>query len=313
MRSSRGKRRAVLRLARRRAPSPFRREGLLQGLFPVIPVVLIVAGIKGYPVVVTVLKSFTNWDGVHSKYIGLWNYLRLFQGHDFWVMVRNSMMLLLHIPILLFVGFVLAILLKERLPGWRVFRSITYLPQVISIVIIGYVFRALFAYDGSVNRLLGLLGLKALAIEWLGNGYTGILVIILSMVYQSLGWEVLLIFGGMSAIPESVMEAADLDGAGYWRRLFRIIIPLLTQVVRYSVIVSVMWVFTGLFPFIYTITRGGPGYETTTLDYMIYQQAFSSGSMLGAASATAVVLLLIVLALTRVQMVVADRLGSWEG
>lgn len=297
----------------RRRHSLLRRERRLYGLLPVLFVIMIIAAVKGYPIVVTFVKSFTNWDGVHSKFIGLWNYIRLFQGHSFWIMLRNSMMLLLHIPLLLFFGFVLAVMLYERIPGWKFYRSVIYLPQVISIVIIGYVFRALFSFDGSVNRILSVIGLKALAIEWLGNGLSGLFVIILCIVYQSLGWEVLLIFGGIASIPESVMEAAELDGAGHWTRLWRIIVPLLGQVVRYSVIVSVMWVFTGLFPFIYIITRGGPGYETTTLDYSIYQQAFSSGSMLGAASATAVVLLVIVLLLTRVQMTVADKLQNWEG
>jgi multiple sugar transport system permease protein len=299
--------------SRRRTRSLYRREAFRQGLLPVLPVVLIIAAVKGYPIILTVLKSFTNWDGVDSRFIGLWNYLRLFQSQSFWIMLRNNLVLLLHIPLLLLFGFILALVLHGRIPGWRFYRSVLYLPQVISVVIIGYVFRALFAYDGSVNRLLAAIGLRGLAIEWLGSGYPALFVIILSMVYQSLGWEILLIFGGLASIPESIMEAAELDGAGYWTRLFKVIVPLLEQVVRYSVIVSVMWVFTGLFPFIYTITRGGPGYETTTLDFSIYQQAFSSGSRLGAASATAVVLLAVVLLLTRVQMAVADRLTDWEG
>ena len=136
------------------------------------------------------------------------------------------------------------------------------------------------------------------------------LVIILCLVWQSLGWQTLLILGGLSSLNPSVLETAKIDGAGYWKRMFKIIIPMLSNVVLYSSIVSVMWIFTGIFPFIYTLTQGGPGYETTTIDYMVYLKAFISGNQLGSACATAVVLLVIVMLLTVVQLKINDKVKS---
>lgn len=290
-----------------------KQQEVLQATFSLLPVALLIILIKAYPIFIAVTKSFTNWDGLFkNKYIGFHNYMILFKSTDFWIMLRNNLFLLLHIPILLFFGFIFAVLLYEKVFGWKVFRSISYFPQILSVVIIGYLFRTLFAADGPINIVLTAIGLKPLAIEWLGNGYSALFVIIVCLVWQSIGWQSLLILGGLASLNTSVLEAARIDGAGYWRRLFRIIIPMLSHVVVYSCIVSVMWVFTGIFPFIYTLTQGGPGYETTTIDYYIYEKAFLSGSQLGSACATAIILLVIVLALTRIQLKFGDRLNGWS-
>ena len=123
----------------------------------------------------------------------------------------------------------------------------------------------------------------------------------------------MLFLGGMASIPPSVYEAARLDGAGYWTRLFKITLPMLLRTLEYSCVMSVLWCFTGLFNLIYSITKGGPGYETTTVDYMIYVKAFGGGSEFGYASAIAVLLMLIVTVFTVVQLKVADKADDWSG
>jgi multiple sugar transport system permease protein len=294
-------------------PKALRRQEAVQGILSVLPVMVVILLIRAYPIVVAVVKSFTNWDGLYNNaWVGLQNYTDILKTSQFYFLLRNNFILALHIPVQVFAGIVIAILLYEQVPGWRIFRNLSFLPQIISTVIIGYLFRIFFGFLGPINAVLRAVGLDFLAIEWLANAYTALLVINITLVWAGIGWQVLIILGGLSSINPSVFDAARIDGANYWQRLFKIVLPLLSRVIEYSFIVSVVWVFTGLFPFIYSMTAGGPGFETTTIDYMIYRKAFVAGTQLGAACAVAVILLVITLLLTRAQMAVANRAGDVE-
>jgi ABC-type sugar transport system permease subunit len=296
-----------------RGPLTRRQLRQRQAILSVLPVIVVLLAVRAYPIAAAAVKSFTNWNGLFtSDYVGLTNYVRLLRGSVFWKLVRNNFALLLNVPIQVFLGLVVAVLLHERVWGWRFFRSLYYIPQIISAVIIGYLFRTLFGMDGPVNLVLGRLGLMPVPVEWLGSAATALGVIVLCLVWSSLGWMAIVFMGGLSSIPDSVFEAARIDGAGFWRRTFQIAVPMLARVMEYAVMLSVVWTFTGLFPFIFSLTRGGPGYETTTLDYMIYQKSFISGNNLGEACAIAVLLLLIILALTVVEMRVTNRADDWS-
>ena len=228
--------------------------------------------------------------------------------------LRNTFILLINVPIQVFAGLVVALLLYERVPGWRFYRSVIYIPQIISAVIIGFLFKIFFGYEGPFNAVLKAIGLGSVAIEWFGSNFTALGVIVFSIVWFSIGWQAIVLLGGMSAIPPSVFEAAIIDGANYWQRAFRIVIPMLVRVLEFSIIASMVWTLTQLFPFLYAMTRGGPGYETATLDYMIYMKSFGMGfgSDFGLASAIAVMLLVFVLALTLIEMRVANRADDWS-
>lgn len=278
-----------------------------------IPLILILLLLRGAPMAVAVAESFTNWDGgLKNDFIGLANYVSLFKNAELFTMLRNNLLLLLHIPIQLFIAFVFALYIYEKLPGWKFFRALYYLPQAISVVVIGTVFRAFFRYNGPINMILKILGLENLVFDWLGKGETAIWVIMIAMIWQGLGWQMLILSGGLSSMDAGVIEAAKIDGAGYWQRLFHIIVPMQARAIEYSIVVSIIWVFSGLYSFIYTITDGGPGYSTTTLDYMIYLKAFRSSGQLGMACACAVILLVIVLVLVAIQRKLSDKVGDWE-
>lgn len=298
----------------RQVKGRLRRRENLQGWLSVLPVLLVILLIKGYPMLVSILKSFTNWDGLfRSDFIGLQNYINILSGSQFWVLLKNNLVLLLYLPIQLLLGLIVAVLLYEEIFGWRFFRSCYYLPQVLSSVTVGYLFVVFFGYNGPMNQVLRAIGLDSLAVEWLGDSTTGLFVIIVCMVWINIGWQGMLFLGGMASIPPSVYEAARLDGAGYWTRLFKITLPMLLRTLEYSCVMSVLWCFTGLFNLIYSITKGGPGYETTTVDYMIYVKAFGGGSEFGYASAIAVLLMLIVTVFTVVQLKVANKADDWSG
>jgi multiple sugar transport system permease protein len=116
----------------------------------------------------------------------------------------------------------------------------------------------------------------------------------------------------MAKISPEVFEAAKMDGANYWQRTWYVVIPMITRTIEYCIIMSMVWTLTSIFAFIFSITAGGPGYETTTIDYMIYRKFYQSGSPYGFASALAVILLIIILVFTVVEMRVANRASEWE-
>ena len=116
-----------------------------------------------------------------------------------------------------------------------------------------------------MNDVLGRAGLEQLQHDWLGTVSTAFLVLILAFYWQTLGQGVLIFLAGMSAIPADLLEAARLDGAGWWNRLTRIIIPLLVPTIAYFVLINVIWIFVGLFALVYTVTKGGPGLRDDTV------------------------------------------------
>jgi multiple sugar transport system permease protein len=294
-----------------RTRARIRRTEILLSLLPIVVILLV---FRVYPIVTALAKSFTNWDGLYrSDWVGLTNYARFVTEGPFWIVLRNTMILLLNVPLQVFIGIVVALLLYEKVAGWRIYRAVVYTPQIISAVIIGFLFKIFFGYEGPFNAVLKAVGLGGLAIEWFGNNFTALGVIVFSIVWFSIGWQAIVILGGLSAIPPSVFEAAFIDGARYWQRAFLIVIPMLVRVIEFAVIASGVWTLTQLFPFLFAMTKGGPGYETSTLDYMIYLKSFGIGfsSDYGTASAIAVMLLVLVLALTVIEMRLANRADDW--
>jgi len=292
-----------------------RRRRYLEITLSLLPVALILAIFRVYPIAVAVIKSFTNWDGLYrSQWIGLANYTGFIKSGLFWMVLKNTLILLVNVPLQVFAGLVVALLLYEKVKGWRVYRAVIYIPQIISAVIIGFLFKIFFSLNGPFNQVLRAVGLGSLAIEWFLNSYTALGVIVFAVVWFSIGWQAIVILGGMSAIPPSVFEAAVIDGARYWQRAFKIVVPMLVRVLEFCIIASGVWTLTQLFPFLYAMTKGGPGYQTSTLDYMIYLKSFGLGfgSDFGLASAIAVILLVLVLAITLIEMRVANRADDWS-
>jgi ABC-type sugar transport system permease subunit len=279
-------------------------------IFSLLPLILILLVMRVYPITVAIARSFTNWDGIYqSDWIGLQNYIEFMRDGPFLMILRNTLILLLNVPLQVFFGLLIAMLLYERILGWKFFRAVIYTPQIISAVIIGYLFRIFFGFRGPMNIILKAIGLESMAIEWFGNSYTALAVIVISITWYGIGWQAIVMLGGMSSIDPSVLEAAIIDGANYWQRAFKVMFPMIIRVIEFGVIASGVWTLTQLFPFLHVMTRGGPGYETTTLDYMIYLKSFgfSFGINYGMACAIAVILLFIILALTSFEMLVSKR------
>ena len=286
-----------------------RRREAITGLASVAPALILVAFVIWYPVAQTFQYSFTDWNGASSAWVGLDNYSDILASSDFWTPLRNNAIFLLAIPGILILSLVVAVLLFERVPGWRFFRSVYYLPTILSAAVVGMLMRTMFNSRGVVNSLLDNVGLESLSQNWLGSVQTAFVVLIFAFYWQTVGHGVLIFLAGLISIPSVVIEAAQLDGASWWRRLWQIIVPLLIPTVAYFTVVNAIWAFVGVFALVYTVTEGGPGYGTTPLDLMIYRRAFEFGDM-GYASAMSVLLFCLVLVISAIQLVVFDRLTT---
>jgi ABC-type sugar transport system permease subunit len=274
------------------------RQSKLIGTLAVLPSFIIVAGFMAFPILFAVFISFTKTNGLTFKWIWFENYISLFADPVVHEVFLNNFKFLISVPMVIFVALVSAILLFEQFKGWKFFRVIFFLPSVLSVVVIGLIFRNAFGYYGSVNQFLGLFGMEPR--QFFINSNYSIFIIILALVWSGFGYQSLLLLAGLTSINPAVFEAAAIDGAGWWRRLWSITLPNIRRVLGFVFIINFIYTFSSLFGFIFVITAGGPLYETTTIDYLVYLRAFSS-SNLGSGAALAVVLFLFIGLLTLLQ------------
>ncbi|MDH2442852.1 sugar ABC transporter permease [Amnibacterium sp. CER49] len=297
---------AVKSGSRRRRLS--RREAVL-AYATAVPAVVVMAVLLWVPVVSTVAHSFTKWDGITSTWTGLGNYASAFAGGQLLQLFQTNLVFLASIPGIFLICIITSVVLWERVPGWRFFRSVYYLPTVLSSAVVGILAKVLFSPQGAVNALLGQVGLSGLETDWFGHTGTAWAVLVGAFYWQTLGQGVLIFLAGLSAIPSEVVEASQIDGAGWWRRLFQVILPLLTPTVGYFLLTNVIFVLVDLFALVYVTTGGGPGGSTTPIDFLVYQKAFQDGD-LGSASALAVLLLVITLVFSSLQILILRRVGG---
>lgn len=277
----------------------------------ILPITLLTLIIMVYPLVSVFYHGFTKWTISGTTFIGLENYRNLITSGKLLFLFKNNLIMLSAIPILIFISLIIAYLLFEEIWGWKVFRILFYLPAVLSSVIIGFLFRTFFALYGPLNEILRLTNLELFVIDWLSRGSTAFIVVITAMIWSQFGMAVLIFLSGMSSIEYSVLESALVDGANWWQRFFRIILPMIIGTIEFYMVVLVIIFFTASFGFIYSITSGGPGFSTTTLEYMIYVKAFKS-NLLGQSSALATILFIIVLIIVIIIFNVFRKIGDWQ-
>lgn len=263
------------------------RQSKLIGTLAVIPSFIIVAGFMAFPIIFVLFISFTKTNGLTFEWRWFANYLALFADPIVHEVFLNNFKFVISVPLVIFAALVSAILLFEQFKGWKFFRVIFFLPSVLSVVVIGLIFRNAFGYYGAVNQFLGLFGNEPK--QFFINSNYSIFIIILALVWSGFGYQSLLLLAGLTSINPAVFEAAAIDGAGWWRRLWSITLPNIKRVLGFVFIINFIYTFSSLFGFIFVITAGGPLYETTTIDYLVYLRAFSS-SNLGSGAALAVVL-----------------------
>jgi len=261
------------------------------------------------PLVAALVLSLTDFDIYaladirNVRFVGAENYLRLLRDPLFWRVLRNTLVfVVLGVPLTLGLALGGALLVNSKLARWRgVYRTVFYAPVVTTLVAVAVIFRYLYhPRYGLINHLLSLLGVPA--IDWLGAPLWATIAITLLAVWRSFGYMLVIYVVGLQAIPESLYEAAQLDGAGAWRQLRGITLPLLGPTHLFVAVLTTVSLFQ-IFAEPYVMTRGGPLYATTSITLLMYQQGFRWWN-LGSAAAIAFVLFAMIIAATGLQALV---------
>ena len=279
----------------------------MSGLLYAAPAVALVGIFVVYPFGSILFHAFTRWDGITpSQWVGLHNFRLLVHDPVFLHALRNNAIFALSVPVQMVFPLLVAYVIHRRVPGWSFFRATVFLPAVYATVVIGILTATVLQLNGPLNSALGAIGLGSLRHEWLGTSSTSIPIILLVVVWTNFGYNVLLYLAGMSAVDPSLEEAARIDGAGWLRVLRHVIVPDLRRVVEIVLVVNTITAFAFMFTYIFTITNGGPGYDTYVSEFYIYNQAFTNQNM-GYAAAVGVMLVAIVLVIGVLQIRVLTR------
>jgi multiple sugar transport system permease protein len=284
---------------RRPVVSPLRRQETRAGLLFILPWIVALLVFTAYPTIATLYLSFTDYNILQPpSWIGLDNYSTMFQEDPaFWTAVRNSAVYsLVSVPLKLVIAFGLALLLNMGVRGIGVYRTIFYLPTLVPPIAATIIFILLFSPGGGpINTILAWIGLRAP--DWLNDPNWAMPALIVLGVWP-LGVETLAFLAGLKEIPQDLLDAAAVDGAEGWQRLRHVIIPLITPVILFNLVIGVIYSFQ---VFTQALVIGGPTGEPleSTLMFLvlIYRNAFRYFSM-GYAAALSVVLFVVVLLLT---------------
>jgi multiple sugar transport system permease protein len=259
------------------------------------------------PVISAFVISFTQWDLFTAiQFVGFGNYFTLWNDPIFRQVLGNTGYYVLgSVPVQMALGLAAALALNRGLRGQTFFRVVFFLPVVTSTVAAALVWAWLFNSNyGLINALLSLVGVTDLP-KWLASTRWAMPAVIIVSVWQNMGYAMVLFLAGLQNIRQDVYDAAALDGSEGWTRFFTITLPMLSPTTFFVLIISIIGSFQ-VFELVFIMTKAGPANATNTLVYYIYQNGFQFYQM-GYASAAAMVLFLLVLALTLVQYGLQNR------
>jgi multiple sugar transport system permease protein len=299
---------------RRPVTSPLRRQETRAGLLFILPWIIALLVFTAYPTIATLYLSFTDYNILQPpSWIGLDNYSTMFQEDPaFWTAVRNSAVYsLVSVPLKLVIAFGLALLLNMGVRGIGIYRTIFYLPTLVPPIAATIIFILLFSPGGGpINTIVSWFGLRAP--DWLNDPSWAMPALIVLGIWP-LGVETLAFLAGLKEIPQDLLDAAAVDGAEGWQRLRHVIIPLISPVILFNLVIGVIYSFQ---VFTQALVIGGPTGEPleSTLMFLvlIYRNAFRYFSM-GYAAALSVVLFVAVLLLTLLIFRTARSWVHYEG
>lgn len=254
------------------------------------------------PMLAAVWLAFTEWDGASPiRWVGLANFKEMFTtDFYFWRSLSNTVLYsLATIPATIICSLVLAILLNRRMAGRTILRTIYFFPYVASLVAVAAVWNLIFHPTmGPVNEILMGVGIENPP-RWTADTSWALPTVIMASVWRYMGYYMIIYLAALQGIPAYLYEAASIDGASKWQQFRRITVPMLTPTTFFVSIMLTINCFK-VFDLIFLMTNGGPGYATNVLVFNIYTYAFRHFRF-GYSSAYAMVLFLVVLAVTLVQ------------
>ncbi|HEY3086147.1 MAG TPA: sugar ABC transporter permease [Candidatus Dormibacteraeota bacterium] len=285
-------------------PSSAWRQALWRGRWPLVfisPFFILFAVFNVYPIAFSFWLSLHDWPGLGPMdFVGLTNYVELSHDTIFWNSMLNAALLFfIYVPVMTFLAVVIAAVLNSRfLKLQGLWRALIFVPNITSMVAAGYTFRLILDKDsGALNHALAFVHVSA--VPWLDDVWWARISLGLLMVWAWLGYNTVLMLGGLQTIPPELVEAAKVDGATAIQAFRRITVPLLRPMIVFSVTISIIGTFS-MFTEPYILTRGGPIRATETPVYQIFTTTFQD-LRFGYAAAESYVYFAIIVAVTLFQ------------
>jgi multiple sugar transport system permease protein len=274
----------------------------------IVPAMLVLLLVAVFPLIYMILVSFqgiTMMDN-SSDFVGLVNYRAIFEDQRLWEAVMHTLIFLaIALPLELFIGLSMAQLFLNKLPGRQIMIGLLVLPVVVSPVVAGAIWSLMFDNRfGPINQVLGWLFGQEMTILWTIKPELVYPAILVAEVWQWTPFMFLLLLAALANVDKSQLEAASIDGAGYWRIFFLIVLPSIWPVMAIALLIRMLDLFR-LFDVVWALTQGGPGTMTETISIFTYNQGFRQFET----SYTAAVALLIVVMLSVVLMWALKRVG----
>ncbi len=258
------------------------------------------------PIMITLVMGFSKFDIMHGlsgmKFVGLHNFKSILENDRFTAALTNNLFYtFMTVPLTVVCALLLAAVLNKSIYGNGVIRAMFFMPYVSSMVAISVVFNVLFYPNGGpINSILQSIGIKNPPGWFIDKDWAMVGLVILAIWYQ-MGYYMIILLAGMQNVPNSLYDAAQIDGAGAWKTFLNVTVPGISPTLFFVLIIATINSFK-VFDQINIITKGGPGFSTTVLVYEIYRNAFYEYNF-GNASAIAWVLLLMVLCITAIQWI----------
>ncbi len=289
-----------------------RLRNLLPGYVMLLPAVVLLAVFVVAPVAYGLYLSLLRWNGFEPPvFIGLDNYARLWERDLIFRQALSNNIIFAGAVVVgkNVLGLLLALLLNQRLRGSVVFRTALFLPVTMSFVVIGLLWSWIYNPTfGLLDAGLNAVGLGELARPWLSDPTTALGAIIAVDIWKWTGFHMVLYLAGLQTIPRELYEAATLDGAGRWRQLFDVTLPMLAPVTFVNVLLALNGAFVRNFDLVYVMTGGGPNHQTEVVLTHMVSEAFRQGN-LGYSAAMGYVLFAIVAVISAVYIRMA-RAGT---
>lgn len=282
-------------------------RNFLHGLLFLLPSILLFSIFVFYPMIRTIYLSFflTNASGETTVFVGLENYLNMFTSPIFLKSIQSTFLFVLYtVPATIVISLFLAIIANEKLKGIGFFRTIFSSTMGISVAAASVFWMYLFNPTmGLLNQFLQSIGVES--IGWLTDPAWALFSVSVTTVWMNIGFTFLVLLGGLQSIDSYLYESADIEGAGYFYKLRRITLPMLSPTLFFVLTVSIINAFQ-TFGQIDILTHGGPQNETNLIVYSIYREAFVNYQF-GSASAQAVILFILILLMTALQFKLGER------
>lgn len=278
----------------------------------IFPVFLFLGLFIFWGIAYNIYVSFFDWNGVSATklFVGLDNYSQLFRDSDFLMSLLNTLkFLLIYVVAAIFLGFFLAYLIQLGLKGSSFFKSIIFLPHVMPVAVIAMLFAGFYDMNmGLLNTLLRGIGLDQLALPWIADPKFSLYSVAGAFIFSQLGFSFLIYYTTLLSINEEVIEAASIDGVGFWGMCVRIVFPMMKGI---TISLIIMGIISSLkvFDMVWVMTEGGPGGSSELASTYVFRQSLLNFKQ-GYASTISVVLLAISLVITSIQISAYVRGGK---